>query len=87
MKTLTMFYLEVCPYCKRAFRYLEELKAENPVYAKIPIQLIEERQQKELADSYDYFLVPTFYCGDEKLYEGAVEKTTIQAILDSALQE
>ena len=56
MKTLTMFYLDDCGYCAKARRALEELYAENPKYREIPIHMIEESREPELADQYDYTL-------------------------------
>ncbi|MFV0351071.1 MAG: glutaredoxin [Oscillospiraceae bacterium] len=85
MKELTMFYLKSCPYCKRAFGYMNELKAENPAYADIPLKLIEEREEAELANSYDYYYVPTYYMAGEKVHEGAIDKDGVKAVLDAAL--
>ena len=61
MQKLTLFVLKGCPYCRQAKAWLAELVAENPAYAAVPIEEIEEREQKALADSYDYYYVPTFY--------------------------
>lgn len=85
MKPLTLFYLENCPHCKRARGYMEELRQENPDYAGIEIQMIEESQQPEVAEQYDYYYVPTFYLDGEKLHEGTAEKADVQAVFDKAL--
>lgn len=85
MKELTMFYLKTCPHCKRAFGYMDELKAENPDYAKIPLKLIEEREEAALADSYDYYYVPTYYIDGAKVHEGTIDKDGVKAVLDAAL--
>ena len=85
MQEITLFHLSSCPYCKRALQYLEELQAENPVYAQIPITMIEESQQAALADSYDYYYVPCFFIGQRKLFEGAAQKQDVRAALDAAL--
>ncbi len=69
MKALTMFYLEDCGYCAKARKALEELYAENPEYREVPLQMIEESQEPELANQYDYYAVPTFYDGKKKLFE------------------
>ena len=86
MKELTLFYLESCPYCKRARQYLDELRQENPSYAAIPLTMIEEREQRQLADQYDYFYVPTFYIGDKKVAEGSIDKQGVRQVLDMALE-
>lgn len=86
MKDLTLFYLEYCPYCKRARQYLAELQQENPAYAAIPVTMVEEREKKALADSYDYFYVPCFYIGDHKVAEGSIDKEGVRQVLDMALE-
>ena len=85
MKYITMFVLSGCPYCKRALGYQDELIEENPEYRGISIEIIDEEEQKELADSYDYYLVPTYYVNGQKLHEGAMEKAGVKAVLDAAL--
>ncbi len=85
MQELTLFYLQRCPHCKRAIAYMEELYAENPAYGDIPLRKIEEVEQKELADSYDYYYVPCFYIGEEKVSEGSVDKAAVKDVLDRAL--
>ena len=86
MKELTLFYLESCPYCRRARGYMAELCQENPEYAKIPVKMVEEREQKALADSFDYYYVPCYYIGQDKISEGAVEKDDVRAVFDKALE-
>ena len=85
MQKLNLFVLKSCPYCRQAKKWLAELTAENPAYAAIPIEEIEEREQKALADSYDYYYVPTFYMGSTKLPEGAATKEGIRKVLETAL--
>ena len=61
MKPVKLFYQERCPFCKKALRYIEELKAEYPEFQPIEIEMIEETQHPDIADQYDYYYVPTFY--------------------------
>lgn len=86
MKKITIFYLERCPFCKRAFKFIEELKAEHSEYADIQIETIEETEQPQIADKFDYYYVPTFYLEDEKIHEGGIYKDEIKKIFDAALQ-
>ena len=86
MKELTYFYLKSCPYCILASQYLAELQKENPAYAAIPIKMIEERENKALADSFDYFYVPCFYIDGKKVAEGSLDKRGVRQILDMALE-
>ena len=86
MKELNYFRLAYCPHCLRANGYLEELKKENPEYCKIPIRIIDEGKDRKTANSYDYYYVPCFYMGEEKLHEGVPTKECIRAVLDRALE-
>lgn len=85
MAKLTLFHLERCPYCIQARQYLSELQAEDPRYASLNIELIDERKNKALADAHDYYLVPTFYLGPTKLYEGIMTKADVKEVLEKAL--
>lgn len=85
MKKLTMFMLRSCPYCRQADAWVRELTEENPAYAGIEIERIDERENAALANSYDYYYVPTYYLGDVKIHEGAATREKIRAVLDAAL--
>lgn len=85
MKDFKLFYLKSCPYCKRAMKYLEELREENPLYAQLELEMIEEKEQAALADTFDYYYVPTFYYKDEKLFEGAMKKEDVQKVLQQVV--
>ncbi len=82
---MTLFYLKNCPFCKRALQYIEELKAEHEELRAVEIELIEESEQPEVADRYDYYYVPTFYLGGEKLHEGGIYKEEVEELLRKAL--
>lgn len=86
MDELLFFYLPACPHCKLAIRCLEQLRAENPAYAAIPVKMVDESREKALAESYDYWLVPSFWFGGKKLHEGHAELGDVRAVLDAALQ-
>ena len=85
MRELTMFYLRNCPYCIRALKYMDELRGEDSRYAQIAVKMIEEQQEKEVADKYDYYYVPCYYLDDEKLHEGGIDKDGVRAVLEKAL--
>ncbi len=87
MKEITYFYLTRCPYCRKADRLIEELTAENPEFAGIKITKIEETQNAELANSFDYYYVPCLWIGDKKLHEGAATKEQIERVLRAALED
>lgn len=83
---LKLFVLHNCPYCIAVLGWIKKLKAENPKYEKIEIDLIEEKEQAELAATYDYYYVPTFYHGKTKLHEGGATKEKVAAVFEKYLQ-
>ena len=81
-----MFYQPMCPFCKKAFKFIEELQAENEAFRSIELKKIDELQEPELANRYDYYYVPTFY--DEKgkkLHEGGIYKEEMRGLLQSVI--
>lgn len=86
MKSILIFYQEQCPFCRKAFRYIEELKAECPAYGSIDIRTVEETQEPQLADRYDYYYVPTFYMDGIKVHEGGILKEEVEKLLKKALE-
>lgn len=84
MKDLTMFILPNCPHCKLALKFQQELIEENPEFGKINITMIDESAQPEIADKYDYYYVPCWFSGKEKLFEGHAEKADVEKVLRAA---
>ena len=78
---------------KMAFRALEELMGANPEYAKIPFRKVEETQDPVYADKFDYYATPTFYVGDEKIFEAHIGlkydqmKDEVEKVLKTAAEE
>ena len=85
MKPVTLFYLENCPFCKKAFAYIDNLKKQDR-YKSIEIELIEESEQAALADQFDYYYVPTFYLDGKKVHEGGIYENEVEAIFKKALE-
>lgn len=69
MKKITAFYLEGCPYCRQAREALKELISENENYSKISIDWVEENQQPEISEKFDYYYVPSMFIENKKIYE------------------
>lgn len=69
MQPIILFYLENCPYCWNAKCAIEALYAEKPAYREVPIEWVEESRARERAARYDYYYVPSAYCGERKLFE------------------
>lgn len=91
MKKITLFYLADCPYCHYAKRALTEITEESPIYNEIQVDWIEEGQNPEISEKYDYYYVPTIFYGKEKLYEAHPSedylacKKKVKAALDAVL--
>ncbi len=85
MKNLKLFYQPQCPFCKKALRYIDELQ-ERPEYRDIKIEMIDELAQPELADTYDYYYVPTFYIDEQKVHEGGVFPDEVEAIFKKVIE-
>lgn len=90
MEKLTLFYLEDCPYCHNARKALKELIKDNPEYAQVDVEWIEESRQPEISAQYDYYYVPTIFADKKKLYEAKPSesyvmcKENVKAALDFA---
>lgn len=80
-----LFILKSCPYCVEALKWMNELKAEDVRFADLSPEIIDEGEQPALADSFDYYYVPTFYLNGKKLHEGAATKEKIKTVLETAL--
>ena len=88
---LTILYLEHCPYCNSAKQAIEELRAENPAYQGVDIEWVEESQEPQIANQYDYYYVPSVFMGQDKLFESSptnnysAVKRYIQRAMDKAV--
>lgn len=87
MAKIKLFYLHNCPFCKRAFSYIDEARKAHPELAAVEIETIEESEHPDIAGRYDYYYVPTFYVGDEKVHEGGIFPEEVERILRRALEE
>ena len=66
---LLFIYMDGCPYCKLAGEVLENLFAKHPEYQKIPLVKVNENREPEKLKGRNYYYVPTFFYGEEKVYE------------------
>lgn len=86
MRKVTMFVMEGCPYCRQALRWMDELMRDYPEYGDVELEIIDETKQPEIADQWDYYYVPTYFVGRDKLHEGVATKEKIQRVLERALK-
>lgn len=85
MKSVKLFYLANCPFCKRALESVDAAKTAHPELAAVAVECIEESKQPDVAERYDYYYVPTFYIDDRKVHEGAIAPDEVEHILRMAL--
>ena len=64
---------------------VKELQDSYPELRGVNIEAIEEQEQKKLADSLDYWYVPTYFVDGVKLLEGVPTKEKVEAVLRAAL--
>ena len=81
-----MFVISSCPHCKKAHEMIAEIFAEHPEYAVIPFTVIDENENPDIAERYDYHYVPVFYAGDVKMMEGIPAKEAIASVFAKALK-
>lgn len=84
-KPVKMMVLDTCPYCRQAFRMMEELKAAHPAYRDVDIEVIEESREPKKAEGYDYWYVPTFFVGSVKVLEGIPTPEKVERVFQEAL--
>ena len=87
MKPIRMFTMASCPYCQKARRWMDELMAENPAYRPLSIDIVDEVEQPEYAEQFDYYYVPTYYVDGKKVHEGVATKQIVRRVFDAALKD
>ncbi len=85
MKSIIMFETSWCPHCRQAHVFMDELMRENPRYKDLDIRVIDEEQEPDIADQYNYYYVPTYYLDSEKVHEGIPNKAVIRTLFENAL--
>lgn len=65
--------------------YLRSLKEEHSAFQKLEIEMIDENKEKERANQYDYYYVPTLYFDEVKVHEGILNRAKLETLLQEAL--
>lgn len=84
MKPVLLMKLSHCPHCRRALAMIEALFEAHPEYRSIPLKIVDEAEAADFAASLDYYYVPTFYVGEEKVHEGVPTEAAIAAVFERA---
>ena len=85
MKKITMFTMQSCPYCQRARKWMSEVLESDANYKKIPLTIIDEVEEPDIAEKFDYYYVPTYYLDDKKVHEGVATFEIVKKVFDGAL--
>jgi len=64
---------------------MDTLFAEDPRYASLEIENIDEQERPDLSNQYEYYLVPAFFIGSEKMHEGVTTLDKVRRVFDIAL--
>ncbi len=86
MKKIKLFKLKYCGFCREALGYLDECLQDNPAYRQLDIEIIDEAEQRRLANAHDYYYVPTFYVDGVKVHEGPVCRDDVERVLRQACE-
>jgi glutaredoxin len=86
MKEIKMFMMSTCPHCKKALEMVDEIFAAHPEYKEIPFKKIDEQKEPDYAAKFDYYYVPTFFVGDEKIHEGVPSKQSVMGVFIKAYE-
>lgn len=65
---------------------MEELKKENPKYEEVEVKIIDEGVNPEIANTYDYYYVPTYYVDGVKVHEGVATKEKVREVFEKAYE-
>ena len=85
MKKITMFTMESCPYCKNARKWMNQILESDVKYREIPLTIIDEIKEPDIAAKFDYYYVPTYYINEDKVHEGAASFDIVKRVFDEAL--
>ena len=86
MKEILMFVQKDCPHCKRALKWQEVLTEKfHPEWAQVPIRMVDELEQPEVAQAYDYYYVPTYFIDGVKVHEGTVTQQDVEKVFAQAM--
>ena len=86
MKEILMFVQKDCPHCKRALKWQEVLTEKfHPEWAQVPIRMVDELEQPEVAQAYDYYYVPTYFIDGVKVHEGPGTQQDVEKVFAQAL--
>jgi glutaredoxin len=85
MEKILVFRLTYCGYCRQALQYIEEALQKYPEFKALEIEYVDEAKEWQRARQYNYYYVPCFFIGSQKVHEGPVNSHQVVKILRQAL--
>lgn len=73
---IQVFILKNCPHCLKFKQLFSQVDLND-----FDVEYIDEQENKELADKFDYYYVPSVFYKNKKIHEGVIDETKIQNIL------
>jgi len=64
---------------------MNEILESDVKYTKIPLTIIDEVEEPDVAAKFDYYYVPTYYIEGDKVHEGAASFEIVKKVFDDAL--
>ena len=74
-----------CPHCRRARELIAAICKQHPELQAVPIREVDETRETAFADSLDYYYVPAFFLGQQRLHEGVPTQAVVETALRTAL--
>ena len=68
------------------FKNIDEVKHKRTEFNDVVCETIDELEYPELADTFDYYYVPTFYVDGEKVHEGGIYKPEVEKLLRKIIE-
>lgn len=87
MKDVLMMVMTGCPHCRRARELMAELCDRHPEFRAVKVREVDETVDPDFAATLDYYYVPTFFVGGQKLHEGVPSEAALEAVYRAALGE
>jgi len=67
-----------------ANKFMKQIFKENPQFKDVPLRIVDENEQKDIADQYNYYYVPTYYVDGVRMHEGVPTKEKVEAVFKAA---
>lgn len=85
-KGVMLIVRRACPHCEKAIEDMRELEKANPEFKDVDIDVVDDRETPEAVAGLDYYYLPTFFVGGEKVHEGKATDEDLTKVYRAALR-